>query len=167
MSDIKPVVLGRVSGLFGVKGWVKVHSFTDPRDAILDYPDWFLIRDDEQHAVKISEGKKHGKSVIVKLAGIDDRDSAADHVDSDICVSRESLPATEVGEHYWTDLEGLQVIHKDGTVLGRVAYLLETGANDVLVVEGDQEILIPYVLDDVIENVDLDRGVINVNWEWS
>ncbi len=83
-----------------------------------------------------------------------------------IGVPRSTLPATADEEYYWTDLEGLQVVHRDGTLLGEVAQLLETGANDVLVVSGDREILIPYIKDDVIEDVDLAKGVIRVNWDW-
>ena len=76
------------------------------------------------------------------------------------------MPATADGEYYWSDLEGLQVVRKDGKLLGQVAHLLETGANDVLVIRGDQEVLIPYIEGEVIEDVDLAAGVIRVNWEW-
>lgn len=167
MSDSKPVVLGHISGLFGVKGWIKVHSYTKPREAILDYSDWLIDCDGELRHSKVAEGQRHGKTVIARLSGINDRDEAAEFIDCVISVSRESLPETAVDEYYWTDLEGLKVVHRDGTVLGKVSHLLETGANDVLVVQGDQELLIPYVKEDVIENVDLDNGVINVNWEWN
>jgi len=167
VSDTKPVVLGHIAGLFGVKGWVKVHSYTKPREAILDYADWLIECAGESRLSRVAEGQRHGKSVIARLSGVDDRDEAAALIDGVISVSRDSLPETADDEHYWADLEGLQVVHLDGTVLGKVSYLLETGANDVLVVRGNQEILIPYVKDDVIKNVDLDKGVINVDWEWS
>ena len=166
LSDDKPIVLGRISGLFGVKGWVKIHSYTDPREAILSYRDWRIERNGDWEATEVAEGKRHGKTVIVRLAGIEDRDSAVAYVDAAVGIQRSSLPVTKADEYYWSDLEGLQVVHRDGNVLGKVAYLLETGANDVLVVQGDQEILIPFVKDDVIENVDFTNGVINVNWEW-
>lgn len=167
MSDSKPVVLGHISGLFGVKGWIKVHSYTKPREAILDYSDWLIEREGELRLNKVAEGQRHGKTVVARLSGIDDRDEAAGFIDCVISVPRESLPETADDEHYWTDLEGLKVVHRDGTVLGKVSHLLETGANDVLVVQGDQELLIPYVREEVIENVDLDKGIISVNWEWS
>jgi 16S rRNA processing protein RimM len=165
----KPVVLGRVTGLYGVKGWIKLHSYTEPREAILDYKDWLLLRDSDQQAVKLAEGKRHGKTIIARFDGVDDRDDAASLVGDDIAVPRERMPDTGRGEYYWADLEGLQVVHSDGRILGEVACLLATGANDVLVVQldhGDQEILIPFVRDEVIKDVDLDAGVISVDWEW-
>jgi len=168
VATLKPVVLGRVSGLFGVRGWTKIHSYTDPREGILEYPDWLVEIDGAWRSLGVAEGKRHGKTVIVRFAGIDDRDAAAEYVDALVGIDRESLPDTNAGEYYWSDLEGLKVINRDGSLLGKVAYLLETGANDVLVVqEGDQEILIPFLKDDVIRDVDLTKGEISVDWEWS
>ena len=166
VTETKPVILGHVTGLYGVKGWVKVHSYTEPREAILDYKDWLLLRDGDWQSVRLAEGKRHGKTVIARLEGANDRDVAATYVDDDIGVPREQLPETARDEFYWADLEGLQVVHSDGRILGKVAYLLATGANDVLVVMGDQEILIPFVQGEVIKDVDLAAGVINVDWEW-
>jgi 16S rRNA processing protein RimM len=161
----KPVVLGRISGLFGVRGWVRIHSYTEPREGILDYVELLLERDGKWTPVRLMEGKRHGKTVVARLAGVEDRDEAATLVNF-VGVSREDLPKTEEGEYYWSDLEGLQVVDTNGDALGRVAYLLETGANDVLVVQGEQEILIPFLTGDVIEEVDLATGVIKVSWEW-
>jgi 16S rRNA processing protein RimM len=156
--------------LYGVRGWVKLFSYTDPREAILKYTDCRLKQDGRWSAARLAEGRKQGKSIIARLDGIDDRDTAAALIGADIGVSRETLPQTGSGEYYWADLEGLQVVHQDGRALGRVAYLLATGANDVLVVQGraagDQEILIPFVADSVILDVDVAAGVISVNWEW-
>ncbi len=162
----KPVVLGRISGLFGVKGWIKIHSYTDPREAILNYGDWLVGQEGDWKSKGFAEGKRHGKTVIARLAGIDDRDAAAEYVNALISVPRSKMPTTADNEYYWSDLEGLNVVHRNGKLLGQVAYLLETGANDVLVVQGDQEVLIPYIVDEVIEDVDLASGVISVNWEW-
>jgi 16S rRNA processing protein RimM len=166
VTETKPVILGQVTGLYGVKGWVKVHSYTEPREAILDYKDWLLLRDGDWQSVRLAEGKRHGKTVIARLEGVNDRDVAAAYVDDSIGVPREQLPDAGRDEFYWADLEGLQVVHSDGRILGKVAYLLATGANDVLVVKGDQEILIPFVQGEVIKDVDLAAGVINVDWEW-
>ncbi len=160
------MILGRIAGLYGVRGWVKVYSYTDPRDAVLEHAEWLLHRKGSWQACELVEGKRHGKGIIAKLAGVDDRDTAAEYVGIDIGVPREQLPETEPGEYYWTDLEGLRVVHKDGRELGTVAYLLETGANDVLVTEGERERLIPFVMGRVVLDVDLDDGVITVDWEW-
>ena len=160
------VVLGRIAGVFGVKGWVKVFSHTEPREAILNYPNWLLRRGDSWQAVTVEDGRPHGKSVVAKLAKVEDRDAAAELLDVEIAVSREELPQTQDGEYYWADLEGLQVVHRDGQPLGRVAYLMATGANDVLVVDGDGERLIPFVVGEVILDVDLGKGRISVDWEW-
>ncbi len=160
------VVLGRIAGVFGVKGWVKVISHTEPREGILKYQNWLLKRGDGWQAVRPEDGKLHGKSVIAKLPDIEDRDAAAELLDVEIAVPREDLPKTEDGEFYWADLEGLQVMHRDGRSLGKVAYLMATGSNDVLVVDGDGEQLIPFVMGEVILDVDLGKGQISVDWEW-
>jgi len=143
-----------------------VFSYTQPREAILDYDRWYLNRKGEWHSTAVLDGKRHGKSVIAQLEGVDDRDRAAVLMECDIAVDREELPEPGQGSYYWADLEGLKVVHRDGTELGRVAYLMETGANDVLVTEGDKERLIPFIADSIILDVDFDEGVIRVDWEW-
>ena len=141
-------------------------SYTQPREAILDYRDWWVNRDGSWRRQAVAEGKRHGKTVIVRLEAVDDRDAAAAWIGAELAVERGELPAAEDGAYYWADLEGLQVVHRDGTELGRVAYLLETGANDVLVTEGERERLIPFIAGEVILDVDLENGIIHVDWEW-
>jgi len=158
--------MGRISGLFGVQGWVKVYSYTEPREAVLDYDRWLLGRKDGWQEATVAEGQRHGKTIIVRIDGYVDRDQAAKLVGLDIGVPREAMPKTDNGRFYWSDLEGLKVLHRDGTELGKVDYLLETGANDVMVVKGDGERLIPFVMDKVVLGVDLDKGEIEVDWEW-
>ena len=157
--------MGRVSGLFGVKGWVKVYSYTQPREAILEYRQWYLKRNEAWQAFEVAEGKKHGKGIIARFEGVSDRDMAAELVDSDIAVDRADLPATEEGSFYWADLEGLKIVSSDGADFGRVAYLLETGSNDVLVTTGKPQRLIPFIMGKVVRDVDLAAGVITVDWE--
>jgi 16S rRNA processing protein RimM len=167
-TDNKPVVVGRISGLFGVRGWVKIHSYTEPREAILDYRDWMIETGGEWRPIAATEAKPHGKTIVAHLDGVDDRDAAAEYVQATIGIDRSQLPETADGEFYWSDLEGLTVERKDGEVLGTVAYLLETGANDVLVVrDGDRETLIPFVMGQVVKDVDLAGGVIRVDWDWA
>ena len=165
--NTKPVVLGRVSGLFGVKGWVKVHSYTDPREALIDYPGWRIEIDGRWEPAAVEEARPHGKTLIVKFDGVEDRDAAARYVEARIGVEREALPEPGDNEYYWTDLVGLTVERGDGSVLGTVDYLIETGANDVLVVrDGERETLVPFVVGEVVRNVDLRARVIRVDWEW-
>ena len=141
-------------------------SYTQPREAILEYDRWYLKRQGEWQVAAVSEGKRHGKTVIAHLDSVDDRDEAAMLVDCEIAVDREAMPDADDGSYYWADLEGLKVVRRDGTELGNVAYLMETGANDVLVVQGEQERLIPFVHEKVILDVDLAAGVISVDWDW-
>ena len=162
----QPVVLGRIAGLFGVRGWVKVYSYTEPREAVLDYELWLLSDNGGWQEATVAEGQRHGKTIIARLDGYVDRDQAAGLVGTDIGVPREALPKTGKGRFYWSDLEGLRVVHRDGRELGKVDYLLETGANDVMVVKGERERLIPFVIDKVVLGVDLDKGEIEVDWEW-
>ena len=142
-----------------------MYSYTQPREAILDYQQWFLKQDGNWRGVEVADGKKHGKGVIVRLAGLNDRDQAAALIDCDIAVERDTLPEADEGSFYWTDLEGLKIVHRDGTDLGRVAYLMETGANDVLVTTGKPERLIPFIMGKVVLDVDLAEGLITVDWE--
>ena len=164
--ETQPVILGRISGLFGVKGWVKVYSYTEPREAVLDYDRWLLSGKDGWQDAAVAEGQRHGKTVIVRIDGYDDRDQAAGLIGTEIGIPRDELPETEGDQYYWSDLEGLSVVDRDGTELGKVSHLLETGANDVMVVKGDTELLIPFAMDKVVLGVDLTKGEIRVDWEW-
>ena len=159
----KWVILGRVSGVFGVKGWLKVQSYTEPRDNIVGFGAWTLRMNGVDRAFDVEDGHSHGGSVVAKLQDIDDRDRARDLVGADIVVPRERLPATEAGEFYWTDLEGLEVRTTTGMVLGKVDHLLATGGNDVLVLDSTPARLIPFI-DGVVKEVDLEQGLIVVDW---
>lgn len=165
-KSAEPVLLGRISGVFGVEGWVKLFSYTDPREAILDYPDCLLRQSGTWNKVRWQKGRRQGKTVVASLEGIDDRDSAEALIGTDIGIWREDLPDTADNEFYWADLEGLSVVNKDDKKLGVVSYLLATGANDVMVVQGDQEILIPFITGRYVIDVDRAAGVIQVDWEW-
>lgn len=161
------VILGQVVGVFGIKGWIKVRSETSPRDNILKYSPWYLQQNSEWVAYKVINGQRHSKGIIVQLSGCDDRDKAASLVGQPIAIPRSELPSTKEGEYYWADLVGLEVMNQRGLLLGRVDHLLETGANDVLVVVAPDktEILIPYIYGYYIMSVDLAAGKIIVDWE--
>lgn len=170
----KRVVLGRVSGLFGVCGWLKVFSHTRPLGNLTQYDRWFLqISEqgchDEWRPFRVVAAKTHGKTLIAQLADaedriIDDRDAAAALLNADIAVARADMPLLPDGEFYWHDLVGLKVVNREQEMLGRVTGMLETGANDVLVVNGEGERLIPFVMGVIIDGVDLVNGVITVDW---
>ena len=159
------VVIGRIGGVYGVRGWVKVFAYTEPREAILDYPHWWVRLDDEWRPLALAEGRPHGKGLVARLADFSDRDAAQKLVGCDIGVPRSAMPPLGPDEFYWADLEGLRVITRDGVELGVVDHLLETGANDVLVVKGERERLIPYVRGEVVTEIDLAQGVMRVEWD--
>jgi 16S rRNA processing protein RimM len=132
-------------------------------EAIFDYQPW-LLGDDEK-PVTIVDGRKQGKGLAALLPGFDDRNRAAILVGQQICVERDQMPPTEEGEYYWADLEGLTVVTTGGLELGRVDRMMETGANDVMVVNGDRERLIPFVQGQYVKRVDLEAELIEVDWD--
>ena len=159
------VVIGKISGVFGVRGQVKVFSYTEPRENILKYDPWMLGSGDNWKAYQVTSGKLQGKRLIAQLKGCDDCDQAQLLVGQEIVIEKSQLPETKAGEFYWSDLEGLSVITTEQVELGKVSHLFETGSNDVLVVKGDREYLIPYIKDQIIRQVDLDAGQIVVDWD--
>jgi len=170
VSDREMVVMGRVSGLFGVRGWIKVYSYTKPRSGILDYSPWFLRLNGGWEEHDVVAGHSQGKGIVAHLLHYDDRDQAVQLLGCDIAVRRDQLPELGVGEYYWTDLEGLRVENLDGDMLGRISHLFETGANDVIVVQGEREYLIPYTWGVAVRKVDLAAGLMVVDWDpefWS
>jgi 16S rRNA processing protein RimM len=168
VTDAAPkfVTVGRIVGAWGVKGWVRVRSFTDPPDNIVGFSAWTLCRDGRRSQLRLEEGRLHGRGQIVaKLESIANRDAAAALAGSDVDVARSELGPCEDGEYYWADLEGLEVIAVGGQSFGRIDHLLRTGSNDVLVVRGERERLIPFVDGDVVKTVDIDAGRIVVDWD--
>ena len=159
------VTVGHVTGVYGVQGWVKVHSFTDPSDNICHYDPWLVRIGGEWRLLEVCDTRRHGKTVIARLEGYEDRDTARALVGAEIAVRRDQLAEISEGEYYWADLVGLKVVTVSGKELGIVNHLIETGANDVLVVAGERERLIPFIRDEVVVAVDLDRGEIRVDWD--
>jgi len=142
----KRVRVGRIVGLHGVQGQVKLESWTEPRIQIFRYQPWLLTAPGMEQEMNGIRGRAQGKGIIATLPGIEDRDQAAALIGCEITVSRDVLPPPSPGEFYWTDLEGLEVVTSEGTQLGRVSHLFATGANDVMVVkDGEKERLIPFV----------------------
>jgi 16S rRNA processing protein RimM len=163
----KIVPLGHISGIHGVRGWVKIHSQTEPREAIFEYQPWLL--GDSLEAVDIEQGKKHGKHLIALLKESSDREQAQSLVNRQIAVYRDQFPELPETEFYWTDLVGLAVQLENGTSLGVIRDMLATGANDVMVVQrtdqGERELLIPFVQGPCVKSVDLGKGLVVVDWD--
>lgn len=170
VQPLEGLVLGKIVSVHGLRGEVKVYSYTDPITNLLDYRHWTLRRGTEYQRVEVARGRAQGNVLVVKLKGLNDRELARTYADFEIIVPKHQLPELPKGEYYWHQLKGLKVITTAGQWLGRVDHLLETGANDVLVVrpcEGsldDRERLLPYI-DQCVQRVDLDTGEMRVDWD--
>ncbi len=164
-NDTRRVVLGRINGVFGVQGWVKVFSWTRPRDNLFAYGDWQVNTHSGWRKMEVAEWRPQGKGLVARLQGVDDRDQAAALVGCDVAVMRKQLPAPEEDSWYWFDVVGLNVVTGDGRDLGEVHSLMETGANDVLVVRGERERLIPFTMGHAVREVDLQSGRLVVDWD--
>ena len=159
------IVLGRITGPFGVRGWVKVISFTEPREQMLDYPRWRAdLPGQTTRELRPAEGRRHGKGLVVRLEGIDDRDAAIALSKPELWVERQELPALPAGEHYRADLIGLEVVNLAGDRLGRVDHFLDLPANPVMVVVGERERWLPLGRGQLLR-VDRERGRITVDWD--
>ncbi len=159
------IIIGKISGIQGITGWLKVYSYTRPRENIFTYSQWLVGRGDEWLAMKLAAGEARNNRLLARLDGIDDRDSARAMMGKHIAVYRRQLPVLPEGEYYWCDLIRFEVVNQDDRVLGKVTGVQETGANDVLIVEGDRRYLIPVVFDHFILDIDPDREQIRVDWD--
>lgn len=168
MSEaFEPLIVGKLNGAYGIKGWVKVYSFTSPKENILNYKPWYLKQNGQWQEVTVLSGREQGKTLVAQLEGCDDRNLAESYHGVEIAISKSQLPSLGDGEFYWRDLIGLNVVNQAGEQLGQIKKLMETGANDVLVVKQPQggELLIPYVPEYSVINVDLNAGEMLVDWE--
>ena len=162
----KLVLLGKIVGVHGLRGELKLESYTEPRVRIFSYQPWLLRCATGEKEVEGCRGRTQGKGLVGELPGIASRDAATALVGSEIWVARSALPAARPGEYYWSDLEGLEVVTVEGIALGKVSHLIATGANDVLVVrDGDRERLIPFLVGQFVTHVDLGKGRLTVDWD--
>ena len=170
-TDDTHVVLGKLTSPHGIKGWLKVYSYTNPMDSILEYPEWWVRQGETLTHMTVLQGSRQGKGLVVQLKGVDDRTAAEGLAQADILMPKEALPELTDDEYYWHELEGLTVFTQSGERLGQVSYLFETGANDVMVVRGDndaidkRERLLPFLPDDVIVEISLEDGRMVVDWD--
>lgn len=167
-SHDQRVLMGTLTSPYGIKGWLKVYSHTSPMEGILDYSHWSIEKNGTERRYRVVQGRRQGKGLVVQLDGVDSRDAAEALGGATIWLAADELPQLSDGEFYWYQLEGLAVVTTGGVVLGRVAYLFETGANDVLVVkdsEDGRERLLPFIPDEVIAAIDLQAGSMTVDWD--
>ena len=157
------ICVGHILGPQGVKGWVKIFSNTSPRENIVSYSPWLVEWGTELKQINV-EGRVQGKYVIARLEGIEDRSQADELIGRQLFIRQEQLPSLDEGEYYWSDLTGLKVLSLQGDDLGQIESMLETGASDVMVVKGDRERLIPFVMDDIVKQVDLENQRMVVDW---
>ena len=167
MSDNeRRILLGRIVGAFGIRGQIKIESWTEPRDAIFRYQPW-ILRDAQgsEREFQGARGKESGKHLVATFPDVTDRDVVEAMRGTDIYVLRSALPPPKAGEFYWIDLEGFRVVNLEGVDFGTVSHLFSTGANDVLSVRGDRERMVPFVEPDFVKSIDFDGGLITVDWD--
>jgi 16S rRNA processing protein RimM len=156
--------MGRIAAPYGVRGWLRIQPYTDTAQGLLAYPEWWVRGAGEWQKRAVEQAKTHGRAVVALLEGCADRDAALRLRGLDIAVPREQLPQAQANEYYWADLLGLEVVDGSGRNYGSIVQVLATGANDVLVVQGERERLIPFIAD-VVGEVDLEAGRMRVNWD--
>lgn len=163
---VKRIAVGEIRGAFGIKGWVKIYSYTEPRENVLSYSPWELEHRGKRWQIAVLAGRRQGRAVVAALDGITTPEQAKALRGAKISIDRAQLPQPAEGEFYWIDLIGLKVIDLSGRQLGQVVDLMETGANDVLIVRSEgREVLIPWLRDQVIRELDLEAGTILVDWD--
>lgn len=167
------IFLGHVTGVSGLKGLVKVHSDTNPRENIIAFKQWWIEQGGAWRQINVVNGRPQGKTIVAQIEGVSSPEQASLLIGAKIAVDRETLPQLSGGEYYWTDLVGMQVKTVDGVELGPVDRLFETGANDVVVIKDERdheeksssEVLVPWLVPDVITEVNMDSRVITVDWD--
>jgi 16S rRNA processing protein RimM len=159
------IVVGQIGSTYGIKGWLKILSYTEMVDNIMEFNPWYLEENHHWKAITVEDGKIHGKGIIAKLAGCNNPEDARLLSGTKIAIRRSQLPKLSKDEYYWNDLQGLTVINQHGETLGKIIYLMATGANDVLVVKGTKEHAIPYLPGKVVTSINLAEGVMHVDWE--
>ena len=163
-DDDQEVIIGRISGVYGVKGWVKVFSYSRPRENIFSYGTWLIDQGTGWQSRRILDYKEQGKNLLALIDDISDRDLAQQLVGLDVAIDKGALPELSNGEYYWCELIGMDIFALDGNCLGRIVDIQETGANDVLIAEGEQRYLVPLVHDEIVQEVDVENKRIIVDW---
>jgi 16S rRNA processing protein RimM len=167
-KDKSQILVGRIGGAHGVRGWLKVMSYTRPKENIFNYSPLLVHVDKTWQQIEIEEFQHRGDRLLVKLLDVESPEDARIYMNCDIAIKRDQLPALSEGEYYWQDLIGLEVFNQDQISLGKISQITETGANDVLVINKDgknkKNILIPLVMDVYVKQVDLSARQMHVDW---
>ena len=168
-KEIAYITIGKIGSTYGVRGWLKIHSFTEDITSILNFKTWYLFTNETEtpQIAEVENSQTHGKGLIVKLAGIHTPEEARLLTGRNIAILRSQMPKLRQNEYYWSDLIGLTVINKNGEVYGNVIYLIATGSNDVLVIKANdnKEHGIPHLFGSIIKHIDLVKKEIHVDWE--
>lgn len=160
------ITIAKIGAPYGVRGWLKVQTFTDSIENAVNYRPWFVTDAKGQWSIlAVEQVDYQSERLLIKIQGIDTPEAARCYTGKLLHIPRNKLPVLQENEYYWSDLEGLTVIDQHGDVLGKVSFLLETGSNDVLVVKGSKQIAVPYLPGQVIKSVSLDTREIHVEWE--
>lgn len=165
------IIVGRFASPYGIKGWLKLLSHTEPMENIAEYDPVWVSEGKTWKPLVLDKVQFHGKGLVAKICGCDDRTQAEQYIGRDIAIKPDQLPVLPDGEYYWSQLEGLAVFNREGLFLGIIDHLVETGANDVIVVKAvpgsidDRERWIPYVPDHHVLSVDLAVARMVVDWD--
>ncbi|CAC9949792.1 16S rRNA processing protein RimM [uncultured Gammaproteobacteria bacterium] len=160
----KRLLVGQINGLFGVQGWVKLFSHTNPRKNILTYQPWHIEVDGKWTTLEIVKGRVQGKTIVAQLKGVDDREVARVYIGIDIYIERSQLAKLPKGEYYWDELTGLEVVNTAGVELGKISYMVDTGSNNVMVINGKKEHWVPYI-EPFLINIDMNTRKVLVDWD--
>ena len=166
MKDDKKIYLGKITGAHGIKGWLKIQSFSSPPENILNYPQWIINNQGKNDFYTLEQGRKQKNKIVVKLEKINDRNTAESLINSKIQILRSDLPKLSNENYYWSDLVGLSVLNSEDKVIGKIESLIETGANDVMVINTtkDKRALVPFVMHEIIKEVNVELNFIKIDW---
>lgn len=159
------IPMGRLGAARGLSGWLRVVSYADPPEQLQQYRHWTLALNGRHKQVTLGRLRTTGNGLECHIEDIETRDAAEALNGAEIHVPRDALPPTGEDEWYWADLQGLEVRNLEGVRLGDVSGLMATGANDVLIVQGERKRLIPFLPGSRVREVDLAGRRLVVDWD--